>query len=157
MLSNALIIGSGCFLLAVLWMDLMFDVQVLSYRHQRELPEEVLRSIAGYYQRVTTTARPMPYAVAVAMLIGVVSVALQLVRGDVPRSLSGLSLALIAPPVLLAGWRVLPNAVRLGAGGDPPDEQTRLARSICHDHLVCLVVILTLLALRFWMLATAGV
>ena len=44
------------FLLAVLWFDLMFDVQV-SATPAGELPEQVLASIAGYYRRVTTTAR----------------------------------------------------------------------------------------------------
>lgn len=153
MVWSALIIGSGCFLLAVLWMDLMFDVQVLPHRHRQELPEEVLSSIAAYYRRVTTTARPMPYAVAVAMLSGVAGVIVQLVLGVVPRSLSLLSLALIAPPALLAGARVLPNAIRLGGRGDPTAQQSALARSICRDHLVCLAVIVALLALRFWMLS----
>lgn len=37
--------GAG-FLLAVLWFDLMFDVQALPHRG-RELPEHTLASIAG--------------------------------------------------------------------------------------------------------------
>jgi hypothetical protein len=58
--------GAG-FLLAVLWFDLMFDVQVL--RHPAgDLPETVLASIAGYYRRVTTDATPMNRLVAVAMV-----------------------------------------------------------------------------------------
>src|SRR5438094_4323905 len=52
------------FLLAVLWFDLMFDVQVLGRgRGADPLPEEVLASIAAYYRRVTTQARPMNYLV----------------------------------------------------------------------------------------------
>ena len=43
-LSHALA-ACGGFLLAVLWMDLMFDVQVLPHRHLPELPEAVLASI----------------------------------------------------------------------------------------------------------------
>ena len=54
--------GAG-FLLAVLWFDLMFDVQALPHRGH-ELPEHTLASIAGYYRRVTTTARPMNRLVA---------------------------------------------------------------------------------------------
>jgi hypothetical protein len=49
--------GAG-FLLAVLWFDLMFDVQVLRAA-PGALPEPVLASIAGYYARVTTAARPI--------------------------------------------------------------------------------------------------
>jgi hypothetical protein len=34
--------------------------------------------------------------------------------------------------------RTVPNAVRLGNRVGTPDEQSRLARSICRDHLVCM-------------------
>jgi hypothetical protein len=40
------IAASAGFLLAVLWFDLMFDVQVLRYRDD-DVPEVVLASIAG--------------------------------------------------------------------------------------------------------------
>ncbi len=49
--------GAG-FLLAVLWFDLMFDVQTLG-RGEGQVPAEALSSIAAYYGRVTTAARPM--------------------------------------------------------------------------------------------------
>ena len=58
--------GAG-FLLAVLWFDLMFDVQVLRHRIGDE-PDETLASIAAYYRRVTTAARPMNRLVMTAML-----------------------------------------------------------------------------------------
>src|SRR5262249_38682417 len=58
--------GAG-FLLAVLWFDLMFDVQVRG--HGSQLPSEVLDSISAYYRRVTTTAHPMSRLVAAAMLV----------------------------------------------------------------------------------------
>src|SRR5262249_35867352 len=57
----------GGFLLAVLWMDLLFDTQVLRQR-SGDLPEDVLASIAAYYRRVTTTSRPMGRLVALVML-----------------------------------------------------------------------------------------
>ena len=64
-------LGIG-FLLAVLWFDLMFDVQVLGH-HDTELPTDVRDSIAAYYRRVTTTAaRPMNRLVAAAMLVTLV-------------------------------------------------------------------------------------
>ena len=47
--------GAG-FLLAVLWFDLMFDVQACAGR-AASCEEAVLALIAGYYRRVTTTAR----------------------------------------------------------------------------------------------------
>ena len=56
------------FLLAVLWMDLIFDVQV--HRNKgAELPEPVLASIAAYYHRATTTSRPMSRLIVLVMLI----------------------------------------------------------------------------------------
>src|ERR671929_1665071 len=91
--------GAG-FLLAVLWFDLMFDVQTLRHR-ERELPEDVLRSIAGYYRRVTTSARPMNRLVAAVMLFTVAAVVAQLADGDEPRWVGWVSLALVGAPVLL--------------------------------------------------------
>jgi hypothetical protein len=64
---NAVARAGGGFLLAVLWLDLMFDVQVLG-RRERELPEEVLTSIAGFYRRVTTGARPLSRLIAALMI-----------------------------------------------------------------------------------------
>jgi hypothetical protein len=58
--------GAG-FLVAVLWFDLMFDVQARGHAGQT-LPPETLASIAGYYRRVTTEASPMGQLVAVVML-----------------------------------------------------------------------------------------
>src|SRR5260370_25936127 len=59
--------GTG-FLLAVLWFDLMFDVQ--TRKHAGDvLPPEVLSSISAYYRRVTTEAYPMNRLVAVALLL----------------------------------------------------------------------------------------
>ena len=53
---SAFVTAGAGFLLAVLWFDLMFDVQVLGGARDRELPEEMLASVAGYYRRVTTAA-----------------------------------------------------------------------------------------------------
>ena len=60
-----MVTAAAGFLVAVLWFDLMFDVQVLRHRHHGVLPEPVLVSIAGYYRRVTTTASPMGRLVVV--------------------------------------------------------------------------------------------
>jgi hypothetical protein len=146
---NALLAAAGGFLLAVLWMDLMFDVQVLRHRARPgQLPEEVLASIAGYYRRVTTAARPMSHAVSAAMVTAVAGSALELARGARPRALSLLALLLCAAPAALALRRVLPNAVRLGTRADPPEAQSALARAICRDHLLCLAAIALFVGLQ---------
>jgi len=146
---SALATAGAGFLLAVLWMDLMFDVQVLRHRSGApELPEPVLASIAGYYRRVTTDASPMGRAIGVVMLATFGALLGELLRGGRSIWVSLASLALAAAPVALAGLRVFPNAIRLGARRDAPAEQSRLARAICRDHLVCLAAVAALLVMR---------
>ena len=127
----------GGFLLAVLWMDLMFDVQVLRYQDEdSELPEEVLSSTAAYYRRVTTEARPMGYAIGLVMLVTIAAVITEIASG--PSAWIGwVSLLFGGGPIALALLRVYPNAVRLGSRSDSPLGQSALARSICRDHLLC--------------------
>ena len=146
---SPILILCGGFLLAVLWMDLMFDVQVLRNRDtMRELPEEVLSSIAAYYRRVTTLARPMNYAVSGMMLALVVTLLAQILGRSQQRLVGLVSLPFCGGPILLAGLRVVPTAVRLGSRVDSAAEQSRLARAICRDHLLCLGGIIIFVALQ---------
>ncbi|HKE72294.1 MAG TPA: hypothetical protein VKB57_01695 [Acidimicrobiales bacterium] len=138
--------GAG-FLLAVLWFDLMFDVQVLRLRGG-PVPEAVLASVAGYYRRVTSEARPMNRLVAAAMLATLVAIGAQAAIGGTPAWVSVVSAAAALTGIGLAGARTVPAAVRLGGRSDPPDVQARLARAIGRDHLVCLAAIATLLVIQ---------
>jgi hypothetical protein len=138
--------GAG-FLLAVLWLDLMFDVQVLGQR-ERDLPEDLLAAMAGYYRRVTTAARPMNRLIAVTMLATLAAIVAEIVDGDAPRWVGWSSLALAAGPILLAATHTVPSAVRFGARSDTVDFQSALARSICREHLLCLASIAGLLVLQ---------
>ncbi len=140
--------AGGGFLLAVLWFDRMFDVQVLRHRGAADLPESVLASIAGYYRRVTTDAAPMGYAVGVVMVVTVAAVIGQLAAGIVPFWLGLASLAACAVPIALGLVRVLPGAARLGGRRDPLAQQSRLARAICRDHLFCFAALVVFLALQ---------
>ena len=134
--------GAG-FLLAVMWFDLMFDVQLLSGHDQRR-SEEVLTSIGQYYRRVTTDARPMNRLVALGMLVTLAAIITELARGAAPAWGWWVSLALAA--VLgLAGWRTVPSAVRLGSNVGTAEERLTLARGILRDHLVCLGCVAALL------------
>ena len=143
--------AGGGFLLAVLWFDLMFDVQTFG-AHQRELPEPVLASIAGYYRRVTTAARPMNRLIAAVMLATLAAIIVEIARGRHPLWVAWASLALAGVPIAIAATQTVPRAVRLGAREDSLDGQSELARSICRDHLLCAASITALLALQ---LATA--
>jgi hypothetical protein len=138
--------GAG-FLLAVLWFDLMFDVQVLGH-HGVTLPDGVLDSIAGYYARVTTAARPMNRLVATVMLATLAAVVVEIARGEPHAWLAWVSLALAACPTALAGARIVPSAVRLGARVDSLERQSRLAREIFNGHVLCALLIAALLALQ---------
>jgi len=137
------LIGAACggFLIAVLWMDLIFDSQVLRHRAADELPEAVLASIAGYYRRATTTSRPMSYLIATVMVVLLGALGFRAIRGDDPGWLLVLSAVLAGAPILLALTRTVPNAVALGTRTGTPAEQSRLARAICRDHVLCLTFV----------------
>ncbi|HMD51784.1 MAG TPA: hypothetical protein VKG62_03650, partial [Solirubrobacteraceae bacterium] len=134
------------FLLAVLWFDLMFDVQAIG--HEGELPEGVLASIAGYYGRVTTRARPMNMLVAAAMLATLTAIIVEIASGTGTEWVPWASLALVLPPITVAMSRTVPAAVRLGGRSDPPPHQSELARSILRDHLLCFTSIAALLVVQ---------
>ena len=138
------------FLLAVLWLDLMFDSQVR--RSGPALDEPALASIAGYYHRVTTTSRRMLIAAVMAVLLGLLF--LDALTGYSPGWLLALSVVLAGGPILLATLRTVPNAVRLGWRRGEPGEQTRLARAIYRDHMICLICMLAFLVL--WLVVALG-
>jgi hypothetical protein len=139
--------AGGGFLLAVLWFDLMFDVQAIGHR-DGTLPDEVLTSISDYYRRVTTAARPMNRLIALVMLATVAAIVAELLGEDSPAWVAWTSLALAVTPIALAGAHTVPSAVRLGARRDPSERQSALARSICRQHLFCAASIAALLVLQ---------
>jgi hypothetical protein len=147
------LIGAACggFLMAVLWMDLIFDSQVLRYRGVDELPETVLASIGDYYRRATTTSRPMSYLIAVVMAILLGTLTFRAISGDAPGWLLASSTVLAGLPILLALTRTLPNAVALGKRAGTPAEQSRLGRAIFRDHVLCLASMSAFLVL--WIVA----
>jgi len=144
------------FLFAVLWMDLIFDAQIFGHHSAgRELPESVLASIAGYYHRATTTSRPMSRLIALVMLILLGALGVQAALGRDPGWLLVVSAGLAGAPMTLALTRTVPDAVRLGHRTGNAAEQTRLARSICRDHLVCVSCMVAFLVL--WVVRSAAV
>ena len=137
--------GAG-FLLCVLWFDLMFDVQVR--RHgDAEIPEEALASIAAYYARVTTAARPMNRLVALVMLGTLTALVVQ-IADDGARWEGWVSLALALGAIGIAAAHTVPSAVRLGTRRDDVATQSRLARGIFRDHLLSLAGIAGVLVVQ---------
>ena len=146
--ATSLLTACSGFLFAVLWMDLMFDAQVLADRPSGgDLPESVLASIAGYYRRAVTGSRPMSRLIAVVMVVLLGALGFRAVRGHDPGWLMAVSALLAGAPVLLALTHTVPNAVRLGNRSGSPTDQTALARSIWRDHLACAVCMLAFLVL----------
>jgi len=125
----------------------MFDVQVLRHRGG-ELPEPVLASIATYYRRVTTAARPMNRLIAAMMLGTIAAIAVQIAGGDDPRWVGWTSLALAVLAIGIAAVHTVRSAVRLGARADDAQAQSRLARAIFRDHLVSVAAITSLLVVQ---------
>lgn len=143
--------GAG-FLLAVLWFDLMFDVQVLGRGGASPPDADAVDSIAAYYRRVTTDARPMNRFIALVMAGTLVALAVQVTGAEGPPAARAASIVLAVVPIGLAGTRTVPAAVRLGAGRDTADRRLALARSILRQHLCCLVAIAGLLVVQLgWM------
>jgi hypothetical protein len=136
--------GAG-FLLAVLWFDLMFDVQV---RGRQEPSAEALASIASYYRRVTLQATPMNRLVALVMAGTIAALAVQIADGDAERWASVTSLVLVVAAAGLALSHTFANGARLGSGKYPVERQIALARLMLRDHLLCLAAIVTVLVLQ---------
>jgi multisubunit Na+/H+ antiporter MnhB subunit len=147
-IATSLLTACSGFLFAVLWMDLMFDAQVLGHRNpDGALPESALASIAGYYRRAVTGSRPMSRLIAVVMVVLLAALGFRAVRGNDPGWLLVASALLAGGPILLALTHTVPNAVRLGSRSGGSAEQSALARSIWRDHLFCAGCVLAFLAL----------
>ena len=135
--------GAG-FLLAVLWFDLMFDVQARGVT----VGAEAVVSISTYYRRVTTDARPMNRLVVLAMLVTLGAIIAELVNDETAPWVGWASLVLALGPMLTAGLRTVPRAVRLGAATDTAETQGRMAARILHEHMLCFVSIGALITVQ---------
>ena len=149
MLTPTITAAAG-FRLAVLWFDLMFDTQMLAHRGASVAPDSVLASNAAYYRRVTTDASPMSRLVSVVMLVLIAGLIAQAARSDAPVWVSVVSFVAAAVAIGLAAVRVFGAARRLGQRADPVDAQTRAARAILRNHVICLVAMATLLAVQLF-------
>jgi hypothetical protein len=138
--------GAG-FLLAVLWFDLMFDVQTRKHG-EAVLPPEILASISAYSKRVTTDAFPMNRLVAAVMIGTLIAIIGVIVEGRNPWWIGWGSLLLSGSGIVPTLTRVVPNARRLGSGVDSPEEQSVLARSIYRAHCISFVRTGTVLVLQ---------
>jgi hypothetical protein len=133
------------FLLAVLWMDLKFDLLLLPHLRAGEpAPQETLDSIAAYYRRALAAERNTFMLIVTMMTIGLAACIWQGLRAAaVPRWMRAASGVLYAPPVLLAVLRIVPVARRLGAQETDIETQRAMAREVCLSHAYCFVSMLS--------------
>jgi hypothetical protein len=120
---NAFAAAGAGFLLAVLWFDLMFDVQTRKSA-ANPLPNEVLASISAYYRRVTTEAYPMNRLVALVMLLTLAVIVIEIISGEYAWWIGWGSLLLAGSGFVPTMMRTVPNARRLGAATGTAEEQT---------------------------------
>ena len=142
---NAFVAAGAGFLLAVLWFDLMFDVQAAGHD---EVPEPALASIAAYYARVTTAARPMNRLIAAVMAATLAALVVEIAGSGEPGWLGWVSLVLALAAIGLAGAKTVPAAVRLGTRRDPPEVQSRLAHAVLAQHVFCFAAIASVIVLQ---------
>ncbi len=130
------------FLLAVLWFDMMFDVQVRETK-SGDVPADALASISTYYARVTKGANPMNRLVLVMMVASVLAHGAVIFVGGIPLWKSVTPFVLMVGAVGLAVTHTVGNAERLGRQTADATELSSLARSVFRDHKVCFVAIST--------------
>src|SRR5260370_25933622 len=112
--------AGAAFLIAVLWFDLMFDVQTRKHVGDA-LPAEVLASISAYYRRVTIEAWPMNRLIAVVMILTLLAIVTEIVRNVDHWWIGCVALVPPASAIGLARVRSIPNALRLRPpGGSTP-------------------------------------
>jgi hypothetical protein len=133
------------FMLAILYIDLMFDVMAVPHRRSgTTLPKDVLDPITHYYGRVTQN----PYVLIFVMLTTTIVLVLQIVYGLTPRWAAYTSLAAMGLAMVAGIVKVIPTAQRLASGKDPAEVQTRLIHSVFTAHALLLICILVLAAIQ---------
>lgn len=150
-MARAMALMGGGFLLAVLWFDLKFDILALeAMRSGGAVSEEALAVIRTYYKQATTSEMTGFPLIISMMVIAIAGAALQLRDQGLALWLRILGVALVLPPVALAGIRVVPNARKLAEGGLSLAEQSDLSILILQDHLYCITSIFGFLLLQLW-------
>jgi hypothetical protein len=141
-MTPVLIAGAG-FLAGILWMDLLFDSQIV-----RMSPEQAVVIISAYYKNATIDAYPLNRIIALTMLAIAGGALFEVFRGRGERRLLLAAAATALLPVGLALGRVVPNAMLIGERSGSAEEQIALARAIFFDHILCLVFILAFIGIQ---------
>jgi hypothetical protein len=134
------------FMIAVLYIDLVFDISALPHRHTREsLPEAVLDPIATYYRYITRN----PYLLMFVILTAATCIVLEIAYDLTPRWIGYASLLLIGLCMLTAALKVIPIAQRLSSGRDTRELRSRMVHSMLPFHLGLLFSTILLAVIQF--------
>ena len=133
------------FMMAVLYIDLMFDVSAAPYRKSAAaLPAEILDPITHYYGRITQN----PYVLMFVMLVATLCIGAEIVYALAPKWAAYASLFLMGLSMLTGTLKVIPTAQRVGSGRDDADARTRMIHGMLPFHIVLLINILLLIAIQ---------
>ena len=138
--------AGAAFLFAVLWFDLMFDVQVRRYP-SGTLPPEILSATSSYYRRVTVEGAPMMYLPVAVMVLVLAAIVLELVKETMTPWVGWLSLVLAVWAVVSVAFIAVPRAQRIGRAQESPEVLSGLARAVFRLHALaaaCWVVVIVL-------------
>ncbi len=142
----AVVAAGAAFLFAVLWFDLMFDVQVR--RHPSgTLPPEILSATSSYYRRVTVEGAPMMYLPVAVMVLVLAAIVIELVKAAVTPWVGWASLVLAAWAEVSVAFVAVPRAQRIGRAQEPAETLSDLARTVFRLHAIaaaCWVVVIAL-------------
>jgi hypothetical protein len=138
------------FMLAVLYIDLVFDMSALPYRKNKSaLPREVLDSITNYYGKITRN----PWLLIFVMTTSAVCIVWEIVYRLVPPPIGFSSIGLFGALMLISMLKVIPAAQRLASGKESVEERVRLVHSLFPYHILLLVAVICLTLLQ---LSTVG-
>ncbi len=127
------------FMIAILYIDLMFDVMAVPYR-RASTPPEVVGSIVTYYGRITQN----PYLLMFVMFTAMVCIVAELWYQLVPAWVGYSSLVFMGIGMGAGAGKVIPAAQRLSSGKEPEDARAQLIRSMFPWHVILLASILSL-------------
>jgi hypothetical protein len=144
MLAAVLFLCIG-FMIAVLYIDLVFDVSGLPHRRSGEpLAPAILDPIATYYRYITRN----PYLLMLIMATAAACIIAQIFYELVPRWIGYASLLLMVLNTLIAVLKVIPAAQRLASGKDTPELRSQMVHSMLPYHLLLLAAVLLLAAIQ---------
>ncbi|MDB5692659.1 MAG: conserved hypothetical rane protein [Alphaproteobacteria bacterium] len=140
------------FMIAVLYIDLSFDVSALPFRGRPEpLPTATLKTIEAYYRRIASN----PYPLMLVMATAVACLVTQTYYGWVPRWIGYASLGLMAAIILFAIGKVIPTANGLASKSTPIEERRGKVEALLTYHFALLISVLALAGVQLVALVTS--